>query len=106
MKKNESTAVRRALSPTEVVTNLAKMEGWTLAGNGSTVGIEKTYHFANYFETIFFVNAVAFIANAQNHHPDLSVHFNRCIVHLKTHDVNGISITDFECAVLIDALLN
>ena len=66
-----SRTPRRALSPTEIVTQLAQHPGWTLAGSGSEVAIEKTYRFANYYETISFVNALAFIANAQDHHPDL-----------------------------------
>jgi len=89
----------------EVVANLAKLEGWSLSGDGANVAIEKTYHFANYYETISFVNALAFIANAQDHHPDLSVHYNRCVVRLNTHDVHGISSTDFECATQFDALV-
>jgi pterin-4a-carbinolamine dehydratase len=72
--------------------------GLALTGDGADVAIEKTYRFANYYETISFVNALAFIANAQDHHPDLSVHYNRCVVRFNTHDVNGISETDFECA--------
>lgn len=104
-KKDWSTEARRALSATEVVTQLAQLEGWSLTGDGADVAIEKTYHFANYYETISFVNALAFIANAQDHHPDLSVHYNRCVVRLNTHDVNGISSTDMECAARFDALV-
>lgn len=104
-KKDWSALPRRALTATEIVANLAKLEGWTLTGDGAAVAIEKTYSFANYYETISFVNAVAFIANAQDHHPDLSVHFNRCVVRFNTHDVSGISMTDFDCATLVDALL-
>ena len=97
---------RRALSATEIVTQLTKLngesaQGWKLI-DGS---IEKTYPFANYHETMAFVNAVAFIAHAQDHHPDMSVHYNRCVVRLNTHDVNGISPTDLDCAARIDALL-
>ena len=69
------------------------------------MAIEKTYPFANYYETIAFVNALAFIAHTQDHHPDLSVHYNRCGVRLNTHDVGGLSVTDFDCAARIDALL-
>jgi pterin-4a-carbinolamine dehydratase len=68
-KKDWSTQTRRALTATEVVANLAKVEGWKLTGDGADVAIEKTYHFANYYETISFVNALAFVANAQDHHP-------------------------------------
>lgn len=104
-KKDWSTQTRRALTATEIVAKLADLEGWMLTGDGADVAIEKTYRFADYHETISFVNAVAFIANAQDHHPDLSVHYNRCVVRLNTHDVNGISATDIECASRFDALL-
>lgn len=103
---NHKSSGRRALSAPEVVTNLAKLEGWKLTGDGESVAIEKTFKFANYYETMSFVNALAFIANRQNHHPDLSVHFNCCQVRFKTHDVGGISVTDFECATATDALLH
>lgn len=104
-KKDWSTQTRRALKAPEVVAKLAQLEGWSLSGDGADVAIEKTYRFANHYETIAFVNAVAFIANAQDHHPDLSVHYNRCVVRLNTHDVQGISITDIECAAQFDGLL-
>ena len=103
-KKDWSTLTRRALTATEVVANLAKLDGWSLSGDGANVAIEKTYHFANYYETISFVNALAFIANAQDHHPDLSVHYNRCVVRYSTHDVGGLSENDFICAAKADAL--
>jgi len=96
---------RRALSATEIVASLARLEGWKLTGDGPNVAIEKTFSFANYFETIAFVNAVAMTAHRQDHHPDLSVHYNRCVVRFNTHDVTGISATDFECAAQVDALL-
>lgn len=104
-KKDWSALTRRALTPAEVVTQLARLSGWTLDGDGPDVAITKTFRFANYYETISFVNAVAFIANAQDHHPDLSVHYNRCVVRYNTHDVGGLSATDFDCAARIDALV-
>ena len=104
-KKNWSLSPRRALTPPEVVSQLADAPGWQLTGDGAAVAIEKTYTFANYYETMSFVNAIAFIANAQDHHPDLWVHYGRCVVRWNTHDVQGLSATDFECASLVDALL-
>jgi 4a-hydroxytetrahydrobiopterin dehydratase len=104
-KKDWSLLPRRALGPTEIVTRLGALAGWQLTGDGPDVAIEKTYTFGNYYETISFVNAVAFIANAQDHHPDLSVHYGRCVVRFNTHDVKGLSETDFECATQVDALL-
>ncbi|MDU7587734.1 MAG: 4a-hydroxytetrahydrobiopterin dehydratase [Acidovorax sp.] len=104
-KKDWSTQTRRALTATEIVAKLVDLPGWQLSGDGADVAIEKTYRFSNYHETMAFVNAVAFIAHAQDHHPDLSVHYGRCVVRLNTHDVAGISATDIDCATRIDALL-
>lgn len=97
---------RRALSATEIVTQLSKLNGEQALGWRLIDGaLEKTFVFKNYHETIGFVNAVAFIANAEDHHPDLSVSYSRCTVRFNTHDVNGISVSDFFCASRVDALL-
>ena len=97
---------RRALSATEIVTHLSQLNGeqalgWRLINDA----LEKTFTFKSYHETIGFVNAVAFIANSENHHPDLAVSFSRCTVRFNTHDVQGISVSDFFCASKVDALL-
>lgn len=99
------TESRRALSATEIVSGLAPLQDWRLTGDGADVAIEKTFRFANYFETIAFVNALALIAHRQDHHPGLLVHYDRCVVRFNTHDVGGISATDLECAASADALL-
>lgn len=99
-----TTPPRRALGAPAVVSGLAKLEGWQLSGDGPDIAIEKTFHFASYYETMAFVNALAYIAHTQDHHPDLAVHFNRCTVRFNTHDVGGISVTDFDCAARVDAL--
>lgn len=96
---------RKALGPSEIVSALARLEGWTLNGDGAQVAIEKTYRFANYFETIAFVNALALIAHREDHHPDLSVHYDRCVVRFNTHDAGGITRSDLDCAQQADALL-
>ena len=103
--RNWAAQPRKALSATQLVAQLSRLDGWTLDGDGASVAIVKTFHFGNYFETIAFVNAVALIAHRQDHHPDLAVHYNRCGIRFNTHDVGGISNTDFECAALVDALL-
>ena len=82
---------------------LPEIPGWELVENGHA--LSKTFTFEDYYRTMSFVNALAHIANAENHHPDLSVHYNRCVVRLNTHDVHGISSTDFECATEFDALV-
>jgi 4a-hydroxytetrahydrobiopterin dehydratase len=66
--------------------------------------ISRELRFADYYQTMAFVNAVAWIAHQQDHHPDMDVHFNRCVVHLSTHAVDGLSRNDFICAARIDAL--
>ena len=104
-KKDWPALVRRSYTATEIVANLAKIDNWKLVGDGPTVAIEKTFTFANYFETMAFVNAVAFIAHVQDHHPDMSVHYNRCVVRFNTHDVGGLSISDFDCAAQVDTLV-
>lgn len=104
-KKDWSLLPRRALTATEIVTRLSAAPGWKLTGDGADIAIEKTFTFANYHETMSFVNAAAFIANTQDHHPDLSVHYSRCVVRFNTHDVKGLSETDFDCAAQVDALL-
>lgn len=97
---------RRALSATEIVTQLSKLNGEQALGWRIMDGaLEKTFVFTNYHETIGFVNALAFIANAENHHPDLTVSYSKCTVRFNTHDVNGISVSDFFCASKADALL-
>ena len=97
---------RKALSATEIVTQLSKLNGEQAIGWRLIDGaLEKTFSFKNYHETIGFVNAVAFIANAQDPHPDLAVHFGKCTVRFNTHDVDGISVSDFSCASKVDALL-
>ncbi len=69
------------------------------------IAIDQPYPFPNYFETMAFVNALALVAHRFDHHPDLSVHYNRCVVRFATHDAAGISQTDLDCAAQADALL-
>jgi 4a-hydroxytetrahydrobiopterin dehydratase len=66
--------------------------------------ISKTYAFKNYNKTIAFVNAIAWIAEQEGHHPDLSVHYGKVIVDFTTHAVNGLTENDFICAAKIDLL--
>lgn len=96
---------QRALTATEVITNLAQLEGWRLSGDGEDVAIEKTFTFADYYQTMAFVNALAFVAHRHMHHPELMVGYQHCIVRWRTHDVAGISRADFDLAGRTDALL-
>jgi 4a-hydroxytetrahydrobiopterin dehydratase len=99
-----NTPARIALSATQLIASLALLEGWKLHGDGSNVAIEKTFRFDNFLQTVSFVNAVAFVAERQNHHPEMLITYSSCSVRFNTHDVGGISASDFECAALVDAL--
>lgn len=103
--KDWSQLKRSALSAEQVSAQLAPLEDWQLVGSDASPAISKTYRFANFYETMAFVNALALIAHLQDHHPDLEVGYNRCKVSLNTHDVGGISETDIDCASRIEALL-
>lgn len=76
------------------------LQDWKHAGEQIT----RTFGFANYYETIAFVNAVAYVAHRQDHHPDLSVHFNRVVVTYSTHDAGGVTLNDCICAAKIEVL--
>jgi 4a-hydroxytetrahydrobiopterin dehydratase len=78
-------------------------QDWLLDNIGKT--ITRSYAFGNYYETIAFVNALAWIAHSEDHHPDLEVSYNRCTVRFSTHSIGGLSDNDFICAARIDALL-
>ncbi len=96
---------RKALGPTEIVTQLTQLNGE--AANGWKLidgALEKHWKFANFHETMAFVNAVAWIAHREDHHPDIALGYNRCSLRFNTHDVDGISVSDFFCAAAVDAL--
>jgi 4a-hydroxytetrahydrobiopterin dehydratase len=106
--KTRKFVVLPTLTATQIIAKLVHVQGWRLSGGdegGPSLAIERKFTFANYFETIAFVNAVAFVVHQLDHHPELTVTYNSCVVRLNTHDVKAISQLDFDCATQIDALL-
>lgn len=75
---------------------------WEVVEDGRA--LSRTFKFEDYYRTMAFVNALAFIANREDHHPDMSVHYDSCVVRFSTHDVDGLSENDFICAAKTDAL--
>jgi 4a-hydroxytetrahydrobiopterin dehydratase len=67
--------------------------------------IRREFRFKNFYETMAFVNAVAWISHREDHHPDLDLGYNRCVVHYSTHAIGGLSENDFICAARVNALL-
>jgi len=92
------------LSSSRVQALLAELHAdWASDAGGGE--ISRTFRFGNYYQTMAFVNALAWIAHAEDHHPDIEVGYNRCLVRYSTHAIGGLSENDFICAAKIDALL-
>jgi 4a-hydroxytetrahydrobiopterin dehydratase len=88
------------LSLSEAEALLKSIPGWMLKGNEIT----RTYQFKNYYETMAFANAAAWISHREEHHPEMLVGFKECRVSYTTHAINGLSENDFICAAKLDAL--
>lgn len=84
----------------QVSVRLAQLPGWERQGES----ILKIFHFKNYYETMAFVNASAWISHREDHHPDLEVGYNLCKVRYSTHSAGGITQKDVDCAAKIEAL--
>ena len=87
-------------TPSQAAEMLKLVKGWTIE-QGRLV---KLYPFANYYQTMAFVNALAWISHREDHHPDLIVQYNKCRVEYMTHAIGGLSENDFICAAKCDAL--
>jgi 4a-hydroxytetrahydrobiopterin dehydratase len=95
----------KALSPTQVVQALVQLQGWVLDGEGAQVAIAKVFRFEGYLQALSFVNALAWVAEQQSHHPSVTLEYGRVTVRWNTHSVQGLSGKDFACARLTDALV-
>ena len=93
-----------ALNPEQIKNLMPQLDKqWGLSTDNKS--IHHQYSFKNFYETMAFVNAIAWIANQENHHPDLEVGYNYCKVTFMTHALKGLSHNDFICAAKIDGLL-
>ena len=81
---------------------LGELDDWQLADSGKEIA--RTYKFKNYYQTMAFVNAIAWIAHQEDHHPDLQVGYNRLEVRFSTHAIDGLSENDFICAAKVDGI--
>jgi 4a-hydroxytetrahydrobiopterin dehydratase len=81
---------------------LASLLGWEMLDGAIT----KRFEFKNFYRTMAFVNAVAWVAHMEDHHPDLEVSYRACRVRYTTHAINGLSENDFICASRVDALIS
>ena len=90
-----------ALTEPQITALLGEIPGWQRAGGE----ISKRFNFKNYYETMAFVNAIAWISHREDHHPDLEVGYNAVRVRYSTHSVGGLSENDFICAAKIEKMM-
>ena len=84
----------------EVLAQLAETPDWTFRGDT----IERSFTFRDYYDTMAFVNALAWLIHREDHHPELILSYNRCTIKWNTHSVGGLSENDFICAAKSDTL--
>ena len=82
---------------------LAQLSGaWVLTENARA--IRREFSFRDFYRTMSFVNALAHIANIEDHHPDLEIGYNYCRVTYTTHAIGGLSENDFVCAAKVELI--
>lgn len=89
------------LDPAEAARLLMLLDGWAIDAGRLT----RAYAFRDYYQTMAFVNAIAYIAHCEDHHPELVVGYKTCVARFETHSVKGLSLNDFICAAKADALV-
>ena len=82
------------LSPSEIDQALEKLPGWSRQGKA----IERIFEFGNFLEAIEFVNKIAVAAEAENHHPDIAISYNKVTLALVSHDSGGVTQRDIRMA--------
>ena len=102
--KKKASHLETGLTDAEIATHLAAVDGWRVEQEQ----IVKNYGFRNYYDTLAFVNAIAYVIHVNDHHPELVVTYKNCVVKFNTHSVSGgkggISENDFILAAKIDAI--
>lgn len=83
---------------------LAQVSGWQVTDDGKT--IFRRFEFKGFYKTMAFINAMAWVANQEGHHPDFEAGYNFCLIHFTTHAIDGLSENDFICAAKVNALLD
>lgn len=91
------------LSADDAMVFLKQTVNWEI--KASNMEISRTYNFSNFYETMAFVNALAWVAHVEDHHPDFEVGYKTCKVRYSTHAIKGLSINDFICAAKLNELI-
>jgi len=91
------------MSRQDAEATMAEVSGWKLSRDGKS--IQRRFEFKDFYKCMSFINAMAWIANIEDHHPDFSAGYNYCAVTFTTHAIDGLSENDFICAAKVNALL-
>lgn len=92
------------LDPERIKTLLAQVSGWEVSEDNKR--ISRRFEFKGFYKTMAFINAMAWVANQEGHHPDFEGGYNFCLVNFTTHAIDGLSENDFICAAKLNALLD
>jgi 4a-hydroxytetrahydrobiopterin dehydratase len=91
------------LTPAEAAAMRAQLnDGWTIADDAKSLA--RSFKFKDFYRTMSFVNAVAHVANTEDHHPDFEAGYDHCRLTFTTHAIGGLSHNDFICAAKVDRL--
>jgi 4a-hydroxytetrahydrobiopterin dehydratase len=97
----EARQTADCLNPAQCEALWPQLPGWSIQGPW----LEKTFRFRHYHDTLAFVNALAWVAHQEDHHPELVVNYASCTVRWNTHSAGGITLNDFIAAARVNALL-
>ncbi|HEX2010367.1 MAG TPA: 4a-hydroxytetrahydrobiopterin dehydratase [Roseateles sp.] len=98
----QCTPQREPIAAAQLQTWLDQVPGWLPDAEHKLIA--RSFRFANFYQTMAFVDAVAELAHAQDHHPELMVSYAACTVSFSTHSAKGLTINDFICAAQVSAL--
>jgi 4a-hydroxytetrahydrobiopterin dehydratase len=87
------------LDESDIEQRLRQLHGWERHGDE----IRRTYSFPDFKGSMAFVNRVAELAEAADHHPDILVTYSKVTLTLTSHDAGGLTERDFRLAARIDA---
>jgi 4a-hydroxytetrahydrobiopterin dehydratase len=86
----------------EITEALKALEGWAYCDKRDA--IYRVFEFKGFYQVMAFVNAVAYIANQQAHHPDMIISYKKAVIYFKTHEASGITENDIICAKQVNEL--
>jgi 4a-hydroxytetrahydrobiopterin dehydratase len=92
-------SARTTLDDAGLTAALARLRGWRRAGKA----IERVYRFTDFRAALAFVNRVGELAERQQHHPDIALHYSEVTLTLWSHDAGGVTARDVKLAEAIDA---